>query len=217
MEGVMRMITERVYVSTSISKLGSMIPSVNLPPVVTCRNDAPCRRGCYGLHGRFAYTKAVQIYRRNLARYLADPDGYFSDIEAWLHLNPARYFRWHSTGDIVDPYYLDKMVELAEKHRDMKFLCFTKKYEYVNDYITEVREIPNNLTIVFSAWGLWIPENPYHLPMSYVRLKNKVGEKNIPKNAIQCSGNCGECVSGLQNCWNLKPGYPVQSVVFRQH
>lgn len=188
-----------------------MIPCINQPVGLSCRSDAPCK-GCYGKKGRFTIPKNMQIYRNNFNRYLEDPDGYFADIAAWLQLNPVRYFRYHSCGDMVDEYYFVKIVELAEKFSEVRFLIFTKKFEIVNDYIHDVRELPRNLTVVLSAWGDWIPENPYNLPMSYVRFKR--GETKIPKSAIECSGYCGECVQGLQNCWNLRLG---ESVVFNQH
>ena len=45
-----------VHVSTTVSKLGPTIPTVNLPALVTCRPDAPCRtEGCYALQGNFRY------------------------------------------------------------------------------------------------------------------------------------------------------------------
>lgn len=202
----------RTYISRDIAKLGAMIPSVNLPVGKTCRKFAPCAALCYAKRGRFSFPNVTKRYRENFERYLEDPDGYFADIAAWLQLNPVRYFRFHSSGDIVDEYYFEKMVQLADQHREIKFLVFTKKYEIVNGYIEEHRELPNNLTVVLSCWGSWKPENPFHLPMSYVDLKD--GSAKIPGNAIKCSGYCGECVSGLQNCWNLKLG---KSVVFRQH
>ena len=190
-----------------------MIPCVNLPVGETCRSDAPCYNGgCYAKKGRMAFPKNRAKYHANLERYIEDPDGYFEDIACWLRLNPVRYFRWHSSGDIVDEYYFKKMVDLAINQREVRFLVFTKKYEIVNEYIDEHKELPRNLTVVLSAWGKWLPDNKYRLPMAYVSLKN--GSAHIPKAARQCIGYCGECVSGLQNCWNLRIG---ESVVFRQH
>ena len=34
-------------ISSTVSKLGSQIFSINLPQGITCRPDAPCMKGCY--------------------------------------------------------------------------------------------------------------------------------------------------------------------------
>lgn len=192
------------------SKLSASIPSINLPAGITCRSDAPCARGCYAKKGNFAYKNIQQCYMQNLADYINDPKQYFDDIIKFFNqeLSIFRYARWHASGDIVDMDYLKGMCIVAHKCKQTKFLCFTKKYEVVNEFLDNGNIIPNNLHIVFSGWGSdWVFDNPYNLPVADVRFKND--DRDFSKHK-QCSGKCYNCL----NCWKLKKG---ERVVFNKH
>lgn len=123
----------------------------------------------------------------------------------------AQYFRWHSSGDIVNGEYLQMMVRVAKECGATKFLAFTKQFEIVNAYLNAGNLLPENLSIVYSVWGDFVPDNPHNLPMAYVRFKK--GECVIPEYAMECSGYCGECVGG-KSCWNMGKG---EAVVFNEH
>lgn len=197
-------------ITTGNSKLSASIPSINLPAGITCRADAPCCKGCYAKKGRFLYKNIQSCYMENLEHYKRDPKGYFDDVIKQIRqpLVIYRYVRWHSSGDIVDTRYLRGMYDVAIACKNVNFLCFTKKYEIVNDFIKLVGEPPKNLHIVFSAWDQsWIFENPNNLPVAYVRFKN---DKRDFKRSKKCNGSCYECVA----CWKLRKG---QSVVFDKH
>lgn len=201
----------RVKISQTNTKLSGSIPSVNLPAIQTCRHDAPCKKYCYACKGNFTYTKVRQSLLNNLACYVNDKKQYFEDVISFLNgLVSYRYFRWHSSGDIIDEDYLQGMVKVANKCKDVKFLAFTKKFELVNEYLNN-NKLPNNLKIVFSAWdkNFNVP-NPHNLPIAYVNFKKKENNPKIPELAIPCSGKCYECLS----CWTLRKG---QNVVFNQH
>ena len=204
-------------VSTANSKLGKQIASVNLPAGITCRPDAPCRNGCYALKGRFMFKSTRACHERNLQSFFDDKENYFNYIAGRCSLERYAHFRWHSSGDIVNDDYLAGIVRVAAAASETKFLCFTKKYELVNNFIAKGGKIPENLTIVFSCWGDFVPDNPYDLPTSYARF-NKVSsidsDENIPDDAVECKGSCKDCVHTEMNCWNLKNG---QSVVFNKH
>lgn len=200
------------HISLCNSKLGS-IPSVNLPPIITCRPDAPCAKSnlCYACKGRFRLQSVKNTLSRNLDEWKSSPDQYAqSIIDACTNV---RFFRWHSAGDIPDVSYLDMMCSIARLQKEVHFLCFTKKYEMVNAYIAQNGK-PDNLNIVFSAWGNLIPGNPHQLPIAYIDLKSEEGKSSIPESALPCSGSCNHCIQHELNCWNLKSG---MSVVFHQH
>lgn len=198
------------HISISNSKLGA-IPTINLPPIITCREDAPCANGCYACKGRFRFKNVKESALFNLSEWQNNPGEYERSVmDACVHY---KFFRWHSSGDIPDPEYLDMMIRVARAIPDTKFLCFTKKYELFNDH-RFIKGLPENLIIVFSAWGNHLPENPYNMPVAYVRLKSGEGANHIPENAIRCSGYCNDCVKHEQNCWNLWFG---ESVVFDEH
>lgn len=201
-----------VKISKTNSKLG-VIPSINLPPIVTCRPNCPCSKDCYATKGRFRFPNVKDNMNHNYAAYLANPDEYFDDICKSINdgMVSYSYFRWHASGDIIDERYFKGMVEVAKKLPHTSFLAFTKKYEIVNDYIRKYGEVPPNLHIVLSAWGASFRlDNRYSLPVAHVRFANPEEDSTIPEAAIECSGNCQTCL----RCWNIKSG---QSVVFNQH
>ena len=197
-------------VTNGNSKLSASIPSINLPAGITCRADAPCCRGCYAKKGNFLYKNIRDCYMQNLLDFKNNPTKYFDDIIKFFNQDLAifRYARWHSSGDIVDIAYLNGMCKVAHKCKQTKFLCFTKKYELINEYLDEGGCIPPNLHIVFSGWDAnWTFDNPHNFPTSYVRFKDDTRDFNKAK---QCTGRCHDCL----NCWKLKKG---QSVVFNKH
>ena len=200
----------KITISTSNSKLGVAIPTVNLPPITTCRKNAPCYKYCYARKGNFRFSNVEKSLQHNLEVYETDAESYFNQIKYYLLSLPYKYFRYHSSGDIVDMQYLDYMCKVARAVKKTSFLCFTKKYELVNEYISLGHKIPRNLTIVFSNWGSFQCENPYKLPTTWVKFKDSSIESYIPKNAIECSGHCASC----QLCWKLKS---KQAVYFNQH
>ena len=194
-------------VSNTNSKLGGQIYSINLPPVVTCRSDAPCFKGCYACKGNWLFPNVKNSLNQNLEAYKGNPDLFFESIAAQTAL--VRFCRWHSSGDIVDMQYFEGMCKVARKNKETHYLCFTKKHEIINEFLSKGKRIPKNLSIVFSAWSNWIPENPYDLPMTYVYGK-EFNNELIPKDAIPCGGKCENC----QACWTLKKG---QHVYFLKH
>lgn len=201
-----------IKISTSNSKLG-VIPSVNLPPVTTCRKNAPCIKECYARKGRFRFRTVIDNMDLNYGLYQAHPEAYFAEIKKFLNNGfvSYSYFRWHASGDIVDPQYFQGMVKLANELPRTLFLAFTKKFEIVNEYINNGGTIPSNLNIVFSAWGSdFEVVNPYRFPVSHVRFKDPKKNTKIPTNAAECGGNCSECL----HCWTIQRG---ESVVFNAH
>lgn len=199
-----------VHISRGVSKLGANIPSVSLPPVLTCRADAPCTGKCYARKGRFSFLHMRDLLLSNLAIWNADPIRYKTDVAIAAFHN--RFFRWHASGDIPNATYLAMMVELAAQLPGTRFLCFTKKFELVNTFISENGMPPENLRIVFSAWGDFVPDNPHNLPMAYVRFKTQ--QTQIPASVFSCPNFCGECVLGGSSCWDLRLG---ESVCFDEH
>lgn len=202
----------KIKISKSNSKLG-LIPSVSLPPILTCRQACPCQTDCYALKGRYRFQNVKNNLSSNLELYITSPDQYFNEIKEAIDGGIVRYsyFRWHAAGDIVDEDYFIRMVKLAEELPHVNFLAFTKKYELVNNFIRVNGDLPENLNLVFSAWGNMLDvDNPFDLPVAYVRFKDKNKNGFIPETALGCSGNCTSCLQ----CWSIKK---KQSVVFDKH
>lgn len=198
-------------ISLTNSKLGDKIPSLNLPTTV-CRADAPCKKGCYAMKGNWLFKNVVTSLQSNLDHFLNDSEGFFNEIINYINNGDIiyKFFRWFSSGDIVNEKFLNGMVKVAKKCKQTKFLCFTKKFELVNQYLN-VSELPKNLKIVFSAWDKdFKVENPHNLPVTYINFKDPTKNADIPEFAIPCIGTCSSCKA----CWSLKKG---QSVYFDQH
>ena len=197
-----------VKISQRNSKMGN-VPSVSLPAVITCR-ECDCHQKCYARKLERLRPAVRNAYRHNLEVLQNDPDTYWREVEAAIML--TRFFRFHVSGDIPDDKYFDKMVEIAERNQHCQILCFTKKYEIVNNYIADNWAIPDNLRVIFSAWDNLPVDNPYNLPVAYVRFRD--GHTDAPEKAINCGGNCSECASTDGGCWTLESG---EAVVFDEH
>lgn len=195
-----------VSVSKGNSKLGGIM-SVSLPRC-TCRHDAPCYKdGCYCAKGNFVFKNVQNSYENNLNIWLTNPQQYEDDI---LNQLPFRgIFRWSVCGDIPNASYLEMIVRIAKKVKEVKFLCFTKKYDIVNKFLDSGNKIPSNLRVVFSGWKGLELVNPHSLPVAWMYDKKDPDER-IPKTAMLCGGHCETC--GL--CWNLKR---KQNVYFNKH
>lgn len=199
-------------ISTTNSKLG-LIPSINLPPVITCRENCPCVKNCYAMKGRYLFKNVKERHLHNYQAYLESPTEYFNTVKDAISggIITYSYFRWHSSGDIVDKQYFAGMVEVANALPQTSFLAFTKKFEIVNAFLDNGEIIPENLHIVFSAWGdNFHIENPYQFPVAHVRFKDESLNTQIPESAVECSGDCTNCLQ----CWHVKSG---ESVVFNKH
>jgi hypothetical protein len=202
-----------INISTSNKKLGKFIPSINLPPIKTCRPKTPCAKGCYACKGTWNYKNVKESLNNNLIQFGLNKDNFFNEIINYLNNGDViyKYFRWHSSGDIINLDYLKGMIEVAKKCKQTKFLAFTKQFEIVNEYLASGEKIPSNLKIVFSAWDKEFTfKNPYNLPIAYLEFKKKELNPSIPQNAYKCSGECKSC----KVCWFLKR---KQSVKFTQH
>ena len=93
----------KVTISRHNSALAS-IPSVNLPAIITCRPDAAMRKAVLRLQGKLSFGNVQRSMRENLYIYRNDPDLYEQSI--YVAASMSSYFRWHSSGDIVDMDYL---------------------------------------------------------------------------------------------------------------
>ena len=199
-------------ISLTNAKLGDKIPSLNLPAVKTCRADAPCRNGCYATKGAYTYPKVKESLENNLKDYLANGDKFFNDIIEYLNNGDItfKFFRWFSSGDLVDYKFWLGVVKVAIECSSTKFLLFTKKFNLVNMWLALGNKLPDNLRVVFSGWDEnFTIDNPFNLPTTYVYFKGKEN-KHIPEFAINCVGSCKSCKA----CWTLKNG---QSVYFNKH
>ena len=108
-------------------KLGA-IPSVSLIPHLDCVNNASCVLSCYDLRHDMIYEEVITSRCINSLICQYDRERYFREIDAYLAYRFPRAFRWHIGGDIKDEQYLSNMCDIAKRHPEVKFLCFTKNF-----------------------------------------------------------------------------------------
>lgn len=197
-----------VSISKGNEKLGA-IQSVSLPSGVTCR-ECDCRKKCYAKRIERRRRSVREAYQNNLNILNAEPEVYWREVESAIML--SRFFRFHVSGDIPDNVYFAHMVEIAERNKHCDILCFTKKYDIVNEFLEFGGKLPNNLHMIFSAWVGLKMDNPYLLPEAYVRYRD--GSTTASDTAVQCSGNCTECAITDGGCWTLGEG---EQVIFDEH
>jgi len=188
-------------ISPGNSKLGKLA-NISLPPIKSCADNVPCSKQCYALKAYRCYPSCKDAWNHNWYLYKNHSYKYFKGINEHLTEHKPSFFRWHVSGDIPDISYLDSMISIAKKHKDTKFLAFTKRYDYFKN-----KRIPKNLAIVFSAWpGLDMPKQR-RFPIAFMQ----DGTETRVKNAVECPGNCENC--GM--CWSLKT--MGKNVVFHKH
>lgn len=206
-----------VHISPGNAKMGA-IPSVSLPAGKTCRRDAPCFKKCYARRLEAFRKTAHDSYEENLALLKSDPDTYWREVEAAIMI--SRFFRFHVSGDIPNMEYLVRMIGVANRNIHCEILCFTKRYDLVNNFMNSVWEetnpvkpiLPPNLHLIFSAWEGLEMENPWGFPEAHVAYRN--GTTTARADAIPCGGNCTTCAKSNGGCWNLKSG---EQLVIKEH
>ncbi len=198
-----------IKISNGNAKLGS-IPSISLPAGTTCRCDCECQKKCYAKKLERLRKTVRDAYQHNYELLNTDPDTYWREVEASIMM--SRFFRFHVSGDIPDSVYFAHMIDVAERNKHCEILCFTKKFDIVNQHLDMGGTIPANLHIIFSGWKGLKVDNPYLLPEAHVRYRD--GYTTASDNAKECGNNCTECAITDGGCWTLKNG---EQVVFNEH
>lgn len=198
-----------IKVSSGNAKMGT-IPSVSLPAGITCRSDCKCQKKCYAKRLERLRKTVREAYKHNYDLLNKDSDTYWREVEASIMM--SRFFRFHVSGDIPDCVYFAHMVEIAKRNKHCEILCFTKKFDIINQHLDAGGTIPSNLHIIFSAWKGLKMDNPYLLPEAHVRYRD--GYTTASSNAKECGGNCTQCAITDGGCWTLKSG---EQIVFNEH
>lgn len=163
------------------------------------------------LRNDLIYKEVIKTRAINSAIYHEDPERYFKEIDGYLDYRFPRAFRFHIGGDIQDKWYLDKMCEIARKHKDTKFLAFTKMFDVCNEYLDEGNTIPENMHILFSGWLGLKMDNKHGFPEAHPIFES---ETSAPEGTLLCTGNCTECLKEDRLCWSIGKG---QAVGFLAH
>ena len=181
----------QIHVSRGNSKMGAVLNS-SMPPGESCPDDAPCLgTGCYACRPYKRLKEVAANWAENLAYYLADPAGYFRDLEAHIIVAKPDMYRSGVGGDMPDQAYLAGLYAMARRHPGTKFLAFTKRHSF------NFRGRPRNMSIVLSMWPGW-GNTTKRMPRAWLNDPANP-DPRIPADAIKCSGKCESC--GI--CWDL--------------
>lgn len=208
--------SNEVHMTTKNSKTGCGVIDLAFP-VITCREDAPCKKGgCYCCKGTQVMATVQGAYYRNYRLYHEDPVDFWNQV--WFKLAHCGLLRcrYFDCGDCPDYAFVEGMVATAKKFPEMKFMAFTKKYFLVNQWIDNNGNLPDNLNIIFSAWDKdWEVLNPHHLPVAYVDFKDSEKTPVLPEKYQTCPNQKDKTItcSMCGKCWRKDLG----AVVFKQH
>ena len=200
----------RVRISNSNSKMGA-VTSVSTLPFITCpaRCAGTCGAKCYAAKLANLRPAVLRSYAINTALAMYNPGIYWTQVNAAICA--SRFFRFHVSGDIMNTDYFNHMIDAARNNPKSEILCFTKRFEIVNRWISENGELPENLHVLYSGWSNLIPANPYNLPETNVIPR---GADSFPDNWKLCGGNCFNCACRGVGCWQAVPG---DIVAFKEH
>ena len=198
-----------VSISKGNVKMG-VVPSVSLLPFLTCPGVCKdtCGKICYAAKIANLRNSVLTSYARNTALLMLKPDLYWTGVE--YAIMGSRFFRFHVSGDIPRADYFEKVVEISRKNAHCQILIFTKRYDIVNEWISQNGDLPDNLHVLFSGWEDLQPDNPHNLPET-----NIYDKKEEPKAEwLLCGGNCFECGCRGLGCWQAKKG---DVIAFQKH
>lgn len=208
--------SNEVHMTTKNSKTGCGVIDLAFP-VITCREDAPCKKtGCYCMKGTQQMATVQGAYYRNYRLYHEDPVDFWNQVQFKLAHCGLLRMRYFDAGDLPDYAFIDGMVATAKKFPEMKFMAFTKKYFLVNQWIDNNGNLPDNLNIIFSAWDKdWEVLNPHHMPVAYVDFKDSEKTPVLPTKYQTCPNQKDKTItcSMCGKCWRKDLG----AVVFKQH
>lgn len=198
-----------VSVSNRNSKMGE-VASVSLLPFLTCPGicKGTCGIKCYAAKLANLRPSVLKSYARNTALAIMAPELYWKQVDKAV--KAVRFFRFHVSGDIPSPAYLGKMVEVANNNPNTEILTFTKRFDFVNDWLREHGKLPGNLHILFSGWTNLTPENPFDLPETNVIPKGET----LKDGWKMCGGNCFNCACRGVGCWQAQKG---DVIAFKMH
>lgn len=180
------------------TKLGK-IPSISLPPLLTCPPNPPCARDCYALKFERIWPSVKAAWAGNLRTWQESPTTYMSTLDIYLTKHKPPMFRWHVAGDIPDTGYLAMMIALARAHPHTRFMAYTKHVWALKARQAMPTTWPPNLTLRYSTWpGRPIPPEAQGIPLSWLS-----EDPRKPKASYHCPAvgssttTCYDC----RACW----------------
>jgi len=132
----LKQIKKYITISPGNMKTGK-IPSISLPPIVTCNPNAKCHNDCYVLKSYRLYPHVREAYQKNLNTFKTSPELYFQSISDWLTIKKPDYFR----KGAFEPYLsMEKMTNIEAREYGKRVL--TNYVVYLNKLGISTRILP---------------------------------------------------------------------------
>ena len=211
-ERMMEKVNElHVKIQRGNRKTGANCYTVQLLPVIACKNCKGCWPDCYDLKSDLIYPNVIDDRCKNSAIHKADPNRFWSEIDTQVKANFVTELRINVGGDLEYGDFCS-VAQLGRDNPKTMILFFTKNYDDINLFL-EKDEFPENVRPIMSAWEGMKMNNPHNLPCSHVLYED--GRTTAPQyGAYYCGGNCSECAYKGEGCWSLKKG---EHVIFKAH
>lgn len=120
-----------------------------------------CEGFCYAINGcRQHHNSVMPSVMKNLILYREDRERFLVEVRAILteevrkakKTNKDLIFRWHSSGEIESPQYLEDMMDIAEEYPTIHFYSYTKRFSWIADYLDKHGDFPTNFCWNLSVW-----------------------------------------------------------------
>lgn len=112
-----------------------------------------CEGNCYAVRdARLHHNSVIPSVGKNTVIMRHDMDKGFKQIKEELTKKKVKVLRWQSSGEIMNYNYLLHMVKLAVEFPSVQFYFYTKRFAFMEQYLKECGELPDNLTCNISEW-----------------------------------------------------------------
>lgn len=115
-----------------------------------------CEKFCYAIHGaRQHHNSVMPSVIKNLILYREDRERFLKELRAELNGRKSEHkvFRWHASGEIDSPEYLEDMMLIASEYPDIHFYSYTKRFTWIANYLDKHNgKFPENFCWNLSVW-----------------------------------------------------------------
>ena len=112
-----------------------------------------CEKFCYAVNDtRRFHNTCIPSLGKNTVIMRNDLDDGFKQLKQEIVDKKVKVLRWHSSGEIMSYDYLLKMVDIARDFPDVKCYVYTKRFAWVEQYLKENGNFPDNFICNISEW-----------------------------------------------------------------
>lgn len=114
--------------------------TLNLMPIVTCKNCETCKDTCYCLKD-FWKKEVLEKWSINTLLALNHIEWFKNEVIKEIEENEVKVVRLHCAGDFPSQKYIDAIVEVATVCEETRFYWYTKENELFD--FSELESLPN--------------------------------------------------------------------------